>query len=123
MLGKSPNQSQRDLFSPLLVDFIDTSHELVLLAGHIDWNYFEKVFEKFYSHTGQPSMPVRFMVGCLLLKCLYDLGDETLAIEAFWDNPHDSKTTEPLLEQTQRLHGYLPEEVVYDRVGAGKKQL
>ena len=87
MLGKSPNQSQRDLFSPLLVDFIATNHELVLLAGHIDWKYFEKAFEKFYSYTGQPSMPVRFMVGCLLLKRMYNLGDETLA-KAWVMNPY-----------------------------------
>ena len=79
MLGKLPDQSQRDLFSPLLVDFIDTKHDLVLLADRIDWDYFEKEFSKFYSHTGQPSMPIRFMVGCLLLKRLYNLGDETLA--------------------------------------------
>lgn len=27
----------------------------------------------------RPSIPIRFMVGCLILKRLYNLGDETLA--------------------------------------------
>lgn len=87
MIGKSPVQNQRDLFNPLLIDFIDMSHELVLLAKKIDWSYFEKEFSKFYSHTGQPSMPIRFMVGSLLLKRLYNLGDETLA-QAWVMNPY-----------------------------------
>jgi len=87
MIGKSPVQNQRDLFNPLLTDFIDTSHELVLLAKKINWSYFEKEFSKFYSHTGQPSMPIRFMVASLLLKRLYNLGDETLA-QAWVMNPY-----------------------------------
>jgi transposase, IS5 family len=79
MLGKSANQSQKNLFSPLLTEFIDPTHELVLLANRIDWLGLEQDFSIYYSKTGQPAMPVRFMVGCLLLKNLYDLGDETLA--------------------------------------------
>lgn len=79
MLGKKIVQNQRDLFKPLLVDFIDMSHELVLLADQIDWDYFEKELAQYYSHTGKPSMPIRLMVGCLMLKRIYNLGDETLA--------------------------------------------
>jgi IS5 family transposase len=79
MIGKSPNRSQKDLFQPLLSDFINMSHELVLLGNKINWSYFEKEFASLYSHTGQPGVPVRMMVGCLLLKQLYNLGDETLA--------------------------------------------
>lgn len=79
MIGKTPNQNQRDLFKPLLRDFIDIDHELVLLADKIDWKYFEDEFSEYYSHKGQPSMPIRLMVGCLMLKRIYNLGDETLA--------------------------------------------
>lgn len=79
MLGKSPPQNQKDPFRPLLVEFIDPEHPLVLLANKIDWRYFEKEFASLYSDTGQPSMPLRSMVGCLLLKRLEDIGDETLA--------------------------------------------
>ena len=71
----------------MLVDFIDDKHELVLLSEKIDWDYFEKEFSPLYSKTGNPSHPIRFMVGCLLLKHLYNLGDETLA-SAWIMNPY-----------------------------------
>ena len=87
MLGKNPSQNQRDMFRPLLKDFIDPKHELVLLAQKIDWHDFESGFSKYYSQTGQPSMPIRISVGCLLLKRLYNLGDETLA-KAWVMNPY-----------------------------------
>jgi len=86
-MGKSPIQNQRELFRPLLSEFIDMNHELVLLSKKIDWNYFEKEFSQFYSNTGQPSMPIRLMVGSLLLKRIYNLGDETLA-QAWVMNPY-----------------------------------
>ena len=79
MIGKSPNQNEGELFRPLLKDFIDMNHELALLADRIDWRYFEKEFAPLYSKTGCPAMPVRFMVGCMMLKHMYNLGDETLA--------------------------------------------
>ena len=44
MLGKLPKITQRDLFRPMLKDFIDPQHELVLLADKIDWQYFENEF-------------------------------------------------------------------------------
>lgn len=87
MLGKSDNQNQQNLFLPLLKEFIDLEHELVLLSDKIDWSYFEHLFKKHYSNTGKPSMPLRLMVGCLMLKRIYNLGDETLA--AAWKmNPY-----------------------------------
>ena len=87
MIGKSPNQEQHDMFSPLLSDFIDMDHELILLSNRIDWSYFEKEFAPFYSNVGQPSMPVRLMVRSLMLKRIYDLGDETLC-EAWIRDPY-----------------------------------
>jgi len=69
------------------VDFIDHEHELVLLSEKIDWNYFEKEFSPLYSKVGNTSHPIRFMMGCLLLKHLYNLGDETLE-KAWIMNPY-----------------------------------
>ena len=86
MLGKSP-QKQNNLFKPCLSDFIDEGQELVLLSNKIDWSYFENEFASLYSKRGAPGMPIRFMVGCLLLKRLYNLGDETLA-KAWVTNPY-----------------------------------
>jgi IS5 family transposase len=78
MLGKLPKITQRELFRPMLKDFIDPQHKLALLADKIDWTYFEEEFKPYYSENGAPSVPIRLMVGCLILKHLYNLGDETL---------------------------------------------
>jgi len=53
----------------------------------IDWQYFEKEFHSLYSPIGQSSVPIRLIVGCLMLKHLYNLGDETLA-KAWIENPY-----------------------------------
>jgi len=87
MLGTLPDRNQRELFRPMLVDIIDKRHELVLLADTIDWQYFEKEFSSLYSEVGQSSVPIRLKVGCLLLKHLKNLGDETLA-KAWIENPY-----------------------------------
>ncbi len=49
MIGKSPIKSQRDMFRPLLEDFIDMRHDLVLLGNKIDWGYFEREFSPYYT--------------------------------------------------------------------------
>ena len=87
MIGKSPNQNQRDLFRPLLSDFIDMNHELILLSKEIDWLSIETGLSVYYSKVGQPSVPIRLIVGCLILKQLYDYGDESLA-KAWVMNPY-----------------------------------
>lgn len=87
MVGKSSSQIQQNIFSPLLKEFINLGHELALLSDKIDWNYFEKEFSVYYSSTGKPSMPIRLMVGSLMLKRIYNLGDETLC-EAWIRDPY-----------------------------------
>ena len=81
MIGKSPIRNTPELFRPMLSSFIDEKHELVLLGEKIDWNYFENEFRKLYSDKGRRAKPIRLMVGCLLLKQMYNLGDETIAKE------------------------------------------
>jgi IS5 family transposase len=66
---------------------INPNHELALLANAIDWQYFENEFAPYYSDTGAPSVPIRLMVGSLLLKHLYNLGDERIPFQ--WEsNPY-----------------------------------
>ena len=86
MLGNSP-EKQAELFRPLLTDFIDPNHKLVLLAKKIDWQYFENEFSNLYSDKGRPAMPIRLMVGIHILKHLYNLGDETI-VGAWVSNPY-----------------------------------
>ena len=82
MIGKLAKKGQMDLFRPQLEDFIDLNHELVLLSKNIDWSYFENELAPCYSRKGAPSLPIRLMVGCLMLKHLYNLGDDR--IPEFW---------------------------------------
>jgi IS5 family transposase len=82
MLGKL-QENQRELFRTRLEDMINPNHELALLAKAIDWDYFENEFKNYYSEKGAPSVPIRTMAGCLLLKHLYNLGDEK--IPECWD--------------------------------------
>ena len=77
MLGKL-QKNERELFRTRLEDLINPNHELALLAKKIDWQYFEEAFKPYYSDKGAPSVPIRTMVGCLMLKHLYNLGDEKI---------------------------------------------
>lgn len=87
MKGKLPNQNQRNLFRPILKDIINPEHELAILSNLINWQDFEDSFSPLYSHTGQPGVPIRSMVGLLLLKRIYNLGDETV-MEQWVQNPY-----------------------------------
>jgi len=82
MLGKLPDRNQCEIFRTRLADLINPQHELALLADKIDWRYFENEFKPYYSDKGAPSVPIRTMVGCLLLKHLYNLGDER--VPEYW---------------------------------------
>ena len=87
MLGKNTVKRQANLFRPLLESFIDHRHELVLLSRKIDWKFFENEFADLYASVGRPSVPLRCMLGLLLLKRLYNLGDETV-MESWLMNPY-----------------------------------
>ena len=77
MIGKLPS-NQREFFRTRLEDMINPKHELALLSREIDWNYFEETFKSYYSDNGRPGVPIRTMVACLMLKHLYNLGDDSL---------------------------------------------
>jgi len=87
MLKKLPVQPQLEMFKTVLTSFIHPEHELCLLAKKIDWNYLEKEFAPLYGKVGRPSVPIRTIVGLLLLKQMYNLGDETV-LERYLENPY-----------------------------------
>jgi IS5 family transposase len=78
MSGKLPEIRQGNLFRPMLKDFIDPQHKLVLPAGTADWSCFENGFKPYCSEPGAPGVPIRVMAGFPMLKHLCNLGDETL---------------------------------------------
>jgi len=45
------------------------------------------------------------------------------AVKAFIENPYDGHTIEPLLEQMERNGHRLPNEIIYDRGGKGRKEI
>jgi IS5 family transposase len=87
MLKKLPIQPQLEMFKTVLESFINPEHELCLLAKEIDWASLEKEFAPLYGTVGRPSIPIRTIVGLLLLKQIYDLGDETV-MERYIDSPY-----------------------------------
>ena len=78
---------QDDLFRPRLVELIDMRHELVTLAGLIDWDFFETEWSGFFpSTTGRPATSPRLVAGLLYLQPAFRLSDE--AVVARWvENP------------------------------------
>ncbi len=88
MKPKSRAPEQDDLLRPRLADMIDLRHELVKLAGLIDWEFFEEEWAGFFpSHTGRPATSPRLVAGLLYLQHAYRLSDE--AVVARWvENPY-----------------------------------
>jgi len=87
MLKKQIKEPQLEMFQTVLANFINLSHELCLLGKEIDWDALESEFAPLYGTTGRPSVPIRTMVGLLLLKHMYNLGDETV-MERWIENPY-----------------------------------
>ncbi len=69
-----------DLFRARLDQIINMKHELVVLAGKIDWAWLDAELAESFSDQGRPAEPVRFMIGMFLLKHTYGLSDEQV-----WD--------------------------------------
>ena len=86
-MKKLPKQPQLEMFKTTLVSFVHPEHELCLLAKKIDWNALENEFAPLYGTVGRPSVPIRTIVGLLLLKQMYNLGDETVVVR-YLENPY-----------------------------------
>ena len=73
---KYQTTGSNDLFRARLDQIINLKHELVLLAGKIDWDWIDGEIAPLYSEHGRPGIATRFMIGLLLLKHIYGLSDE-----------------------------------------------
>jgi len=87
MKSFSPDQSQMNLYRPVLKQIINPRDALAVLADCMPWQEFEEAFSRYYSRTGAPAKPIRLMVSLLVLKQLYNLGDETV-VQAWVHNPY-----------------------------------
>jgi transposase, IS5 family len=73
---KHRTTGSNDLFRARLDQIINMKHELVLLAGKVDWDRIDGEIAPLYSENGRPGIATRFMIGLLLLKQIYGLSDE-----------------------------------------------
>jgi IS5 family transposase len=81
-----PTVTDRTQISFLLPDLesqINLRHPLCRLARAMDWGVFEKEFGAFYCTEGRPALPIRRMVGLLMLKSLRNHSDE--GVVEFWN--------------------------------------
>ena len=62
-----------DLFRARLDQIINLKHELVRLAGTIDWAWIDEEIAPLYSEKGRPGIQTRFVIGLFLLKHIYGL--------------------------------------------------
>ena len=87
MQGSSPERTQQTFLYQTLSELLNPKHPLYLLAGEYPWESVEEEFGEYYSETGRPAKPVRLMISLLLLKQMYNLGDETV-VEEWIQNPY-----------------------------------
>ena len=73
---KHETTGSADLFRARLEQIINMKHELVQLAGKIDWEWIDGEIAPLYSDKGRPGIETRFVIGLLLLKHIYGLSDE-----------------------------------------------
>jgi hypothetical protein len=72
---KHETTGSSDLFRARLEQIINMKHELVQLAGKIDWEWIDGEIAPRYSDKGRPGIETRFVIGSLLLKHIYGLSD------------------------------------------------
>lgn len=87
MKSSSPNQDQKSFLYQGLKEILNPKEPLYQLSEKMPWAEIDKEFEKYYIDFGRPAKPVRLMVSLLILKQMYDLGDETV-LERWVQNPY-----------------------------------
>lgn len=85
---------------------LNPNHELLILAGKIDWERLSEALEPHYSKIGRHGKPVRLMAGIHILKHMHNMSDEDvvrrLTGDVYWmafcgiDEPFTSEDWQPL---------------------------
>jgi transposase, IS5 family len=87
MITPTSRAHQTNLFGTDLLLQLDPKDPLLALAKAIPWPELEQEFARHYTPgVGRPSIPIRLMVGLLVLKQLEGLSDEQVVV-AFKRNP------------------------------------
>jgi len=88
MIGKIDKNPQLEMFKVPLKHFIKLDHELVLLSKKINWDQLESDISRHYcSDNGRPGVPIRTIVGIILLRRMFNESDESV-LERWVENPY-----------------------------------
>jgi IS5 family transposase len=80
--------SQTELFRTRLSNQLNPREPLFVLAGQINWSFFEESFgAEFTDGPGQPPKPIRLMVGLMMLQHMNGLSDEEV-VKQWVQNPY-----------------------------------
>ena len=93
--------TEGDLFRSRLDQIINMKHELVQLAGKIDWPWIDSEIAPLYSDNGRPGIESRFVIGLLLLKHIYGLSDEGVCQRWVYDPYFQFFTGEEFSQHTR----------------------
>ncbi len=93
-------------------------NELCVSSKHIDWDKIESDFSVYYSDFGRPSVPIRRVIGLLLLKHIYNLSDEAI-IDRWIENPYWQYFSGEKVFQTEKP--FDPTEFIHFRKRIGEE--
>jgi transposase, IS5 family len=97
---KHETTREDDLFRARLDQIINMKHELVQLAGKIDWAWIDGEIAPLYSDKGRPGIESRFVIGLLLLKHMFGLSDEGVCERWVYDPYFQHFTGETFFQHT-----------------------
>src|SRR5262249_21760370 len=100
---KHETTGSADLFRARLDQIINMKHELVQLAGKIDWEFIDGEIAPLYSDGGRPGIATQFVIGLFLLKHIYGLSDEGVCERWVYD-PYFQHFTEEAFFQHEFPH-------------------
>lgn len=85
MIKKTIEKAQISMFFTLK-DTLNQRHPIYILANKIDWKQFEESFSSLYCEkNGRPGLPIRLMVGLLIIKHIRNISDESV-VEQWSEN-------------------------------------
>ena len=88
MIGKTDKTPQLHMYQVPIIQFINKKHELYQLAERINWDAIEHDLSEYYCvDNGRPSIPIRKIVGVVLLKRMFNESDESV-VDRWKENPY-----------------------------------
>lgn len=88
MIGKTDKSPQLNMYQVPIVQFINKNHDICQLSKRINWENIESYLSEYYCiDNGRPSVPIRKIVGVILLKRMFNESDESV-VDRWKENPY-----------------------------------